>query len=120
MYDIQKCEKIKIDQGVFYLGESTEEKSMGYLELNPHTSLAIHNRTGGFENLTQIDGQCIMIVFDTPSGTNHKLTKGDQLKIEPEGTWHIHSNPFDSVSLTYWHFEGDIRHIIEAIRSGKK
>jgi hypothetical protein len=107
-----------MEQGAFYLGESTEEKSVGYLELKPHTSLTIHNRLGGIENLTQVEGECVMIVFDVPTGSNHHLKKGDELKLVPEAVWHIHSNPFDNPSLTYWHFNGDIRKIIESIRQG--
>jgi len=118
MYDIKKCQKVKIAQGAFYLGESTKEKSVGYLELKPHSSLTIHNRLGGIENLIQVKGSCVMILFDNPKGTNHELNKGDKLSIKPEGVWHIHANPFDKPSLTYWHFEGDIRKIIEAIRKG--
>lgn len=118
MYDIKKCQKIEIEQGAFYLGESTKEKSVGYLELKPHTSLTLHNRWGGIENLIQVKGNCVMVIFDQPEGTNYKLDEGDKLKIEPEGAWHIHVNPFDKPSLTYWHFEGDIRKVIEAIRKG--
>lgn len=118
MFDKNKCDKVIIEQGAFYLGESTKEKSVGYLELEPHKSLTIHNRWGGIENLTQVEGSCVMIVFNKPEGTTHKLDKGDKLRIEPEGVWHIHSNPFDKKSLTYWHFEGDIRKIIEDIRKG--
>ena len=89
-----------------------------YLELNPHSSLDIHNRLGGIENLTQIKGSCVMIVFNVPHGNNHKLSEGDKLRIEPEGTWHIHSNPFDKISLTHWYFDGDIRKIIGDIKKG--
>jgi len=32
MYDIKKCKIVKIDQGAFYLGESTKEKSVGYVD----------------------------------------------------------------------------------------
>lgn len=118
MYDIKKCQKVLIDQGAFYLGKSTKEKSVGYLELKPYTSLNIHHRLGGIENLTQIEGSCVMIIFDTSNGTNYNLDKNDKLSIKPEGIWHIHSNPFNKTSLTYWHFEGDIRNIIESIRKG--
>ena len=106
MQDIKTCEKLSIKQGTFYFGESNERFSEGYIELNPHTSLEIHNRLGGIENLTQIKGSCVMIVFDVPHGNNHKLSEGDKLRIEPEGTWHIHSNPFDKTSLTHWYFDG--------------
>lgn len=116
MQNISKCQKVPIDQGAFYLGESTKEKSVGYLELKPHTSLTLHNRLGGIENLTQVEGQCVMTIFDESAGTNHLLKKDDHLSIKPEGVWHIHSNPFDTGSLTYWHFDGDIRKIIEDIR----
>ncbi len=88
------------------------------LELKPHSSLTIHNRWGGIENLTQVKGSCVMTIFDKPEGTNYKLDEKDKLRIEPEGVWHIHSNPFDKPSLTYWHFEGDIRKIIEDIKKG--
>jgi len=55
MYDINKCDKIEMKQGAFYLGESTEEKSVGYMELKPHTSLDLHNRVKGIENLVQVE-----------------------------------------------------------------
>jgi len=117
MFDITKCQKVEISKGAFYyLGSSTKEESVGYLELEPYSSLTLHNRLGGFENLTQVKGSCVMVVFDKPEGTNHKLDEGDELRIEPEGVWHIHTNPFDKPSLTYWHFEGDIRKVIDAIR----
>ncbi len=117
MHDITKCQKVEISKGAFYyLGPSTKEESIGYLELEPYSSLTIHSRLGGFENLAQVKGSCVMIVFDKPEGTNHKLAEGDELTIKPEGVWHIHTNPFDKTSLTYWRFEGDIRKVIDAIR----
>lgn len=118
MYDIKKCQKIEIEQGAFYLGESTKKESVGYLELKPHSSLIIHNRWGGIENLTQVKGSCVMVLFDSPKGANYRLNERDKLQIKPEGVWHIHANPFNKQSLTYWHFEGDIRQVIENIRKG--
>lgn len=120
MEDIKQFQKIEIPQGAFYLGESDKEKSVGYLELKPHSSLNLHNRWGSIENLIQVKGSCVMIIFNQPKGINHQLDKGDKLTIKPEGVWHIHANPFDQPSLTYWHFEGDIRKIIEAIKQGKE
>ncbi len=32
MYKIEKCQKVKVDQGFFYLGPSNKERSVGYLE----------------------------------------------------------------------------------------
>ena len=117
MFDLKKCEKILSAQGAFYLGPSDEKRSVGYLELNPHSSLEIHNRPTAIENLTQVKGRCCMIVF-FPKGTKAiELGAGDRLVIEPRGTWHIHANPFEKPSLTCWEAEGDIRHIIGAIRN---
>lgn len=113
MYEIEKCQKIKIDQGFFYLGPSNKEKSVGYLELNPKTSLAW---TTGIEKLTQITGSCSMIVYSLDKDKIVKLNEKDKLEIKPAGTWHIHCNPYNKNSLTYWDFDGDIRNIIEAIR----
>ena len=116
MHKIEKCQRIKIDQGFFYLGPSDKERSVGYLELNPKTSLTLHNRTTGIEKLTQVKGICSMIVYDSDKGRIVKLGKEDELEIKPVGTWHIHCNPYNKISLTYWDFAGDIESIIEAIR----
>ena len=94
MIDIKECEKVEIPQGAMYLGPSTDEFSEGYLELNPFTSLTLHNRLGGIENLTQVDNACVMVVFTSDIGENHKLNPGDVLNMEPEGVWHSHVNPF--------------------------
>ncbi|MBI2010083.1 MAG: hypothetical protein HYS86_02770 [Candidatus Chisholmbacteria bacterium] len=117
MYAIKKCDKVEIDQGALYLGESTEKRSVGYLELKPHSSLTLHHREA-IENLVQVKNSCVMVVFDKSLGTTHRLDEGDRWRIEPKGTWHIHVNPFSKTSLTYWHFEGDVREVIEAIRRG--
>ncbi len=116
MYKIEKCQKVKVDQGFFYLGPSNKERSVGYLELNPKTSLTLHNRTTGIEKLTQVKEICSMIIYDLEEGRIIKLNEKDELEIKPVGTWHIHCNPYDKISLTHWDFDGDIRNIIEAIR----
>jgi len=115
MFEKNKCQKVEIPQGAFYLGPSDEERSVGYLELKPETSLTLHNRPSGIERLTQVEGKCSMVVYDMEEGRLATLNKGDTLEITPPGTWHIHVNPFDDVSLAYWDFEGDITHIIEKI-----
>ena len=116
MIDIEKCQKIKIEQGFFYLGPSNKERSVGYVELNPKTSLALHNRTTGIEKLTQVKESCSMIVYNLDEGRVVKLNEKDEIEIKPVGTWHIHCNPYDKTSLTFWDFTGDIRNIIKAIR----
>lgn len=77
MFDKVKCEKVEIEQGAFYLGESKEEYSVGYLELKPYTSLTLHNRLGGIENLTQVEGKCVMVIFKTIKGENYILEEGE-------------------------------------------
>jgi len=118
MLPINHCQKVVSGKATFYFGPSTKEKSVGYLELQPQSSLALHNREGGIETVTQVKGQCVMIIFDRPQGANHLLKTGDKLIIKPKGVRHIHTNPFDKTCLTYWHFDGDIRKVIEAIRKG--
>lgn len=117
MFPIKKCEKIYLLQGVIYLGPSNENRSVGYLELNPHSSLTLHNRPA-VEKLTQVKNKCTMIVFwdKKPLIT---LNEGNTLIIAPANTWHIHVNPFNEISLTYWDFDGDIRNIIQNIRKQK-
>jgi|GEM_PF-5797028 len=57
-----------------------------------------------------------MVVFQRRGAKTFRLDEGDRLRIAPKGTWHIHANPFDKPSLTYWEAEGDIRKVIETIR----
>ncbi len=118
MLSFNKCQKVVSGKATFYFGPSTKEKSVGYLKLQPQSSLTLHNREGGIERLTQVKGKCVMIVFDKPQGTNHLLEEGNELTIKPKGVRHIHTNPFDKTCLTYWHFDGDIRKVIQAIKKG--
>lgn len=118
MYDIAKCQKIVIPQGAIYLGPSNKEKSVGYLELKPHTSLTLHNRPA-VEHLTQVKNKCEMVVFWNKKPVT-ALNEGNRLVIKPAGTWHIHVNPYNQASLTYWSFDGDIRGIIKTIKSTTK
>lgn len=117
MFDISNCQKVTIPQGALYLGLSNENKSVGYLELNPHQSLSLHNRPA-IEILTQVKGTCDMIVYKGGEAEVITLQEEESLTIEPEGTYHIHCNPYDKISLTYWEFDGDIREIIDDIRKG--
>ncbi|MCH7951325.1 hypothetical protein IH980_01120 [Patescibacteria group bacterium] len=72
------------------------------------------------EKLTQVKGKCDMIVYKDSKGEIITLNEGDTLTIEPAGTYHIHNNPYDEASLTYWDFDGDITHLIEQLRSSDK
>lgn len=114
MYNISKCQKVFIPQGTVYLGSSDQKRSVGYLELRPHTSLTLHNRPV-IERLVQVENKCEMVIFwdDRKVIT---LNEHDGLVIKPAGTYHIHVNPFNKPSLTYWDFEGDVQEIIKCIR----
>jgi quercetin dioxygenase-like cupin family protein len=114
MYNIKKCKKIKLSQGAIYLGPSDQKRSVGYLELNPHSSLSLHNRPAQ-EQLTQIKGQCNIVIFNNNKGETNILKQGNIITISPS-IWHIHTNPYNEISLTYWDFDGDIRKIINDIK----
>ena len=114
MFDIAKCEKVTIEQGFLYLGPSNKQQSIGYLELNPKTSLPLHHRPAT-EKLTQVKGKSVMVIFDSLQGKTVLLDVGNTVTMEPN-TWHIHANPFAETSLTYWDFDGNITHIIASIR----
>ncbi|MBU0976165.1 MAG: hypothetical protein ABIE03_07070 [Patescibacteria group bacterium] len=120
MYDIKQCQKIKIPEGYMYQGPSTKEQSVGYVGLNPFSSLAIHNRPTGIEKLTQVKGKCSIAIWDIERGRVVTLEEGTTLVLKPRGVWHVHANPFSEKSLTYWDFEGNIRSIIEKIRKGSE
>jgi hypothetical protein len=114
MYDISKCKKISLPQGAMYLGPSNEEKSVGYLELKPHSSLNLHNRPI-IENLTQVKERCEIITYIKEKNEIFLLSPKDELVIKSY-VWHIHINPYDKISLTYWVFNGNISKIIKNIQ----
>lgn len=117
MEKISDCFKVELPQGAIYLGKSDVNRSVGYLELNPHTSLTLHNRPVK-EILTQIEGSTSIVKYDENGKLNEfVLNEGDTHTIEPAGTWHIHVNPFNNKSLIYWDFPGDITEIIDNIRN---
>lgn len=118
MHPIEQCEKVVIPQGALYLGPSDTKYSVGYLELQPHTSLTLHNRPA-IERLTQVKGKSVMVIFDTTQGKTVLLDTGNSVIMKPN-TWHIHSNPFSEISLTYWDFAGDVTEIIQTIRRQAK
>lgn len=114
MFPIEKCQKISLPQGAIYLGPSDKKQSVGYLELNPHTSLTLHNRPA-IEKLSQVKGIISMVIFDEEKGKIVTMKEGDYLEIKPENMWHIHINPSSGVALQYWDFDGDITGIIDSI-----
>lgn len=57
-----------------------------------------------------------MVIFWENKSEIVVLTEKESFIIEPANTWHIHVNPFDKISITYWDFDGDIRKIIDDIK----
>ncbi len=109
-------ELYNIPQGKIMIAFSDKNLSVGTLEINPKQEISKHNRPV-LESLFQIKGQCVMkLVEDDGSIKEVILNEGDSLDI-PLEKYHLHTNPFDEVSITFWKASGDITNIIESIRS---
>ena len=112
-------ELYNIPQGQIMIAFSDRNLSVGTLELNPKQELSKHNRPV-LESLFQIKGKCMMkLVEDDGSIKEVILNEGDSLDICAE-KYHLHTNPFDEASVTFWKADGDITQIIEDIRSSNE
>ena len=111
-------EKYDLPQGKIMIAFSDKNLSVGTLEINPKQKLSKHNRPV-LESLFQIEGKCLMEIFEKEGIREVALNKGDSIDIEPS-KFHIHSNPFDEKSITFWKANGDITEIINAIRQNNK
>lgn len=104
----------------FYFSHSDENLTTGVMVIPPKTELPKHNRPKAFENLVQVSGKCVMIVFDeSENSTEHTLEVGSTLRME-KGQYHIHSNPFDEISYTLFKAEGDITEVMKVLRENFK
>jgi len=110
-----ECDAFKLPEGRIFIGPSDKKLSFGYLELASTKKLAKHNRPVD-EELIQIEGESVMVLFDDKDSKEIVLKKGDYLKI-PANQFHIHENRSSSKSLTLWKFEGDIHEIIQNIKN---
>lgn len=80
MITLDQCQKITIPQGFLYIGPYDKQSSVGYLELNPHQSLTLHNRSAP-ELDEQIKGVSEMIVY-WPKGVEVIVLKpGEKVKM---------------------------------------
>ena len=109
-------ERYELAQGNIMIAFSDKNLSVGTLELNPKQELSKHNRPA-LESLFQLKGKCMMKIFEGDNVKEVVLEEGQSIDI-PALTFHIHSNPFDENSVTFWKASGDITKIIEDIRSG--
>lgn len=109
-------ETYKLAQGKIMIAFSDKSLSVGTLTITSKQELTKHNRPV-LESLYQIKGKCVMKLFD--ENDNFKeviLNEGESVDI-PAKQYHIHSNPFDETSITFWKASGDITKIIEDIRN---
>ncbi len=112
-------EEYKLEQGHIMIAFSDKNLSVGTLELEPKKELTKHNRPV-LESLFQLEGKCIMKLFEEDGIIKEvTLNKGDSIDISPL-KYHIHSNPFDEISITFWKASGDITNIINKIRESNK
>ncbi len=112
-------ELYNIPQGRIMIAFSDKNLSVGTLEINPKQELSKHNRPVS-ESLFQVRGKCVMKLVEDDGGIKEViLNEGDSLNIHAE-KYHLHTNPFDEVSITFWKASGDITKIIEDIRSSKE
>ncbi len=100
----------------FYFSHSDEHFTTGVLVLQPGSALPKHNRPKACENLTQIDGTCVMTLFDGQENPTEILLKQGEGISMSLGQWHIHANPSDEVSLTLFKAEGDITEVMKTVR----
>ncbi len=112
-------EKYNLSQGNIIIAFSDKNLSVGTLEINPKQELSKHNRPV-LESLFQIKGKCTMKLFEEDGSEKEVvLNEGESIDIPPL-TQHIHTNPFNETSLTFWKAHGDITEIIDSIRNNNK
>ncbi len=108
-------EKCSIPQGSIVIVFSDKNMSVGTLELNPKQELSKHDRPV-LESLLQIKGKCLMKLFEEDGSVKEVvLDEGESMDIPP-GQLHMHTNPFDGVSVSLWKASGDITDILDKIR----
>jgi mannose-6-phosphate isomerase-like protein (cupin superfamily) len=114
--DIAKSEAIRVTGGTVYVCHSDEKLSVGFLRLEPHESLAKHNRPVK-EWLVQVEGISVVNLYENNELVEAAtLKRGDSLLI-PAKQFHQHTNAGDAESLTSWHFDGDITEVIAGLRN---
>ena len=98
---------------------SDKNLSVGTMEIKPNKELAKHSRPV-WESLYQIKGKCIIKLFKKDGLTKEIiLNEGESIDIPPLKS-HIHSNPFNQNSITFWRANGDITEIIDNIRKNSE
>ncbi len=99
----------------FYFSHTDASFTTGVMVIPPKTELPKHNRPLAVENLVQVNGKCVMKLFNDDDVAEYELAVGDYLVI-PKGQFHTHSNPFDMPSHTLFKAEGDITAIVATLK----
>lgn len=113
-----KFEILRFSKGKIVISKTGKDFSTGLLHLHSKASLKKHNRPVD-EQLVQVYGICIMRLYDGDKFKKVELKEGDDLLI-PAKQFHMHTNPYESDSITAWRFDGDIIGIIEGQRKNLK
>jgi quercetin dioxygenase-like cupin family protein len=107
------------DGATFVFSYSDDKLTTGALILQPGAKLPKHNRPVGYENLTQLSGRSEMTVYDMTDEEKIEkvveLQNGEVLRMQ-RGQWHIHANPYDEISITFFKLVGDITEIMKILR----
>jgi len=112
-------EKYNIPEGYIMIAYSDQNLSVGILELNPGKELSKHNRPA-LESLFQIQGKSVMKLFEDDGSVNEIiLGEGKTIDIPPL-KFHVHSNPYEEKSITFWKAKGDITEVINKIRNNNE
>jgi len=112
-------EKYNLTQGNIIIAFSDKNLSVWTLEITKKQELTKHNRPV-LEALFQLEGKCVIKLFEEDGSIKEiVLNKWETIDIPPL-KFHIHSNPFDEVSITFWKAIWDITEIIDKIRNNHK
>lgn len=104
----------------FYFSWSDDKLTTGVLVLQPGAALPKHQRPHAIENDVQVIGKCLMTIFDGKDNKKEvEILEGEGVRI-PKGQWHIHGNPYDTVSVTLFKAEGDILEVMRLLRETYK
>jgi quercetin dioxygenase-like cupin family protein len=100
----------------FYFSHSSSEFTTGVMMIPPGTALPKHNRPLAIENLVQLAGKCEMTTFDDQDRPAVHVLVVDATLSMGIGQYHIHANPYQEASYTFFKAVGDITAIVENVR----
>jgi quercetin dioxygenase-like cupin family protein len=107
----------------WYFSHSDKNVTTGLLILQPGAKLPKHQRPVSYESSVQISGKSRVMILKSDSEVDIErtvmLSPGEQIRLE-KGHWHIHSNPFEEVSITLFKHIGDMTKAMQETREHLK